>query len=260
MGRAASPSPKPYFRPAPPRILAHRGLAARGPEVVAPENTLLAFAAALAAGATHVETDVHASRDGVAMIAHDPDLRRVAGLDGRVEERTARELEGLDLGERQGMPTLARALDAFPDARFNIDVKTAAAVGPVVEAVVAARASHRVLITSFSGRRTRAVARRLPGVATSAGTVRVALAVLVARVAPSAVLRAVLSPVDALQVPERCGPVRLVDARTVRRFRAAGVEVHVWVVNDPADMRRLLALGVDGLVTDRTDLAVAVVR
>jgi len=151
-----------YFSPAVPRVLAHRGLA-----LEAPENTLLAFAHALALGVEHLETDVHASRDGVAMIAHDADLDRVAGIPGRVDERTAAELAALALGADQGMPTLAEALEAFPEARFNIDLKSAEAVAPTVDAVRQLRAEHRVLLTSFSERRRAAALRLLPEAATS---------------------------------------------------------------------------------------------
>lgn len=118
-------APLPYFDPARPRVLAHRGLA-----LEAPENSLLAFAHAIALGVQHIETDVHVSADGVAIIAHDPDLSRVAGRPTRVDELTVAELARVELGEGQHPPTLAEALDAFPETRFNIDLKTAGAVAP----------------------------------------------------------------------------------------------------------------------------------
>ena len=118
-----------YFSPAPPRVLAHRGLA-----IEAPENTLLAFAKALAVGVTHVETDVHVSADGVAMISHDPDLRRLAERRATIDHLTAAELRRIDLGFGQGYCSLAEALDGFPDVRFNIDIKIGGAVIPTVEA------------------------------------------------------------------------------------------------------------------------------
>ena len=145
-----------------PRIIAHRGLA-----LDAPENTLLAFLRALNAGATHLETDVHASADGVAVISHDPDLGRVAGRSVNVGQLTMPELRRVDLGHGQGFCSLAEALDAFPQARFNIDIKDEASAAPAAEAIRAARAQDRVLITSFSKDRRRAVSGALPGVATS---------------------------------------------------------------------------------------------
>ena len=244
----------PYFSPRLPRVFAHRGLA-----LEAPENTLLAFVHALAAGATHIETDVHASSDGVAVISHDPDLRRLAGMPGAVEQLTLAQLQSIDLGAGQTFPTLTHALDALPEARFNIDVKTDRAVAPTVRAVLAAHAVDRVLITSFSERRRRRAVAALPGVATSASTGRFVPALAGAKTGLSPAVRRALRGIDAVQVPERRGRLRVVTPRILRAMHSAGLEVHVWTVNDPDDMRRLLLLGVDGLVTDRCDLAVQVI-
>ncbi|MEJ1230664.1 MAG: glycerophosphodiester phosphodiesterase family protein [Galbitalea sp.] len=97
-----------WFEPALPRLLAHRGLA-----LDAPENTLLAFVKALAAGATYLETDVHASKDGVAVLSHDPSLVRTAGHRARVNELTLAQLRQIDLGEGQTFSTLSELLAAF---------------------------------------------------------------------------------------------------------------------------------------------------
>lgn len=238
-----------------PRIFAHRGLA-----IDAPENTLLAFLKALAAGATHLETDVHASRDGVAVISHDPDLSRLVGHDARVEDLSMAELRSIDLGYGQSFCALDEALDAFPEALFNIDVKTERAERPTAVAIAAAGAIDRVLITSFSEGRRRRTADALGGVATSASVSRFLPAILAAKIGLSPIVRRVLHGLDAVQVPERRGAFRIVSPRIVRAMHAAGVEVHVWTVNDPVDMRRLLEWGVDGLVTDRCDLAVGLIR
>jgi len=244
-----------YFAGPLPRVLAHRGLATD-----APENTLLAFVAALALGVTHLETDVHASADGVSVISHDADLARTAGIMGRIEELTFAELQQVDLGHGQTYPSLQEALLAFPEARFNIDLKSDAAVVPTVEAIRRAQATDRVLVTSFdNARRLRAV-QSLPGVATSASAVPFAAALVAVRLGIVPLARHLLRGVQAVQVPERLRGVRVVSARTVRLLKRSGVEVHVWTINDPADMRRLLDLGVDGLVTDRPDLALEVVR
>jgi glycerophosphoryl diester phosphodiesterase len=237
-----------------PRILAHRGLATD-----APENTLLAFAAALALGITHLETDVHASADGVAVISHDADLARTAGIMGRIDELSFAELQKVDLGHGQNYPSLQEALLAFPEARFNIDLKSDAAVAPAVNAIVRAQATRRVLVTSFdNARRLRAV-RLLPGVASSASAVPFAAALVAVKLGIVPLARHLLRGVQAVQVPERMWGVRVVSPRSVRLLKRAGVEVHVWTINDPADMRRLLDLGVDGLVTDRADLALEVI-
>ena len=247
--RRRSKADEGYFSPSPPRILAHRGLA-----LEAPENSLLAFLKALAVGATHLETDVHASLDGVAVIAHDPDLSRVAGRELRIDQLTMAELRRIDLGDGQTFASLAETLDAFPDAKFNIDIKTMDAAAPAAEAISAAAATDRVLVTSFDEKRRRAAVDLLPGVASSASAALLVQALSGVRLGVSSLTRRALAGLSAVQVPEKMNGIRVVSARTVRAFHAAGVEVHVWTVNDPLDMARLLDLGVDGIVTDRADL------
>ena len=235
-------------------MLAHRGLA-----LEAPENTLLSFAAAIGLGADFVETDVHASCDGVAVVSHDSELERVARRRGVVADFTMAQLRAVDLGFDQGFCSLAEALDVFPETRFNIDVKSADAIEPTARAVREARATERVLITSFSERRRRETARLLPGVATSASAPVFAAALLAARLGNAPLLRRVLRGFDALQVPVRALGIAVTTERMIRRFHSAGVEVHIWTINDPLEMQRLLDLGVDGIVTDRADLALDIV-
>ncbi len=245
----------PYFDTPRPRVLAHRGLA-----TAAPENSLLAFAHAIAVGVTHIETDVHVSADGVAVIAHDPDLDRVAGRAARVHDLTVAELAEVDLGDGQHVPTLAETLAAFPETRFNIDLKTAGAVVPAVAAVRDARAENRVLLASFSERRRRAALRLLPEVATSASGPRFAAALLAASARFGPGVRGALRGLHAVQIPATALGLDTVAPARLRAYQRAGVEVHVWTVNEEPEMRRLLDLGVDGLVTDRADLAMEVVR
>jgi glycerophosphoryl diester phosphodiesterase len=242
-----------------PRVLAHRGLvtaedAAHG--VV--ENSFAAVAAAHAAGAVYIESDCHLTADGTVVLFHDDDLSRVTGDARAVASVTAAELEAL-MAERGGLITLAQALESFPAVRFNLDVKAtdaAAEVGRIV-----APHADRVLLTSFSDERRAAALSaaaaanggRLP--ATSAGTSTItrllgALALRSSRRAARA-----LAGVDALQVPERRRALRIVTPRLIAAAHRNGVEVHVWTVNDPGEMRRLVEMGVDGIVTDRADLA-----
>lgn len=244
-----------YFAPEPPRVLAHRGFARE-----APENTLLAFAKALALGVTHIETDVHASADGVAVISHDPDLSRLAGRDATVNQLTMTELRRVDLGHGQTFASLAEALDGFPAARFNIDVKSADAVGPAVNAIRSAGAASRVLVTSFSEKRRLGAVRELPDVASSASAAMFGAALVAGKLGLSPAVRSILRNVDAVQIPERVAGMTTVTPRLLRMLHGAGVEVHVWTVNDVAVMERLLDLGVDGLVTDRADLAMELLR
>ncbi len=242
-----------FFDGAPPRILAHRGFA-----LDAPENTLLSFERAVRLGITHIETDVHVSADGVAVISHDPDLGRVAGREGRIEQLTMAELRQVDLGHGQTFASLGETLAAFPDARFNIDLKTAGVVGPAVAAILDAGATHRVLVTSFGDARRVAAVRRLPGVATSASARSFLVALAAAKLGLGGLVRLVLRDVQAVQVPERVFRIRVITARTVRLLHAASVEIHVWTINEAADMNRLLDAGIDGIVTDRSDLAIDV--
>ena len=253
--RPPSKQPGDYFSPASPRVFAHRGLA-----VDAPENTLLAFARAIAIGAEYIETDVHASADGIAVIAHDADLARLAGIDRRIDAMTVEELRKVDLGFGQSFCTLAEALDGFPETRFNIDVKSAAAVQPTAQAIRAAGASNRVLVSSFDERRRVAALRGLPGVVSSASARGVVIALLAGKLGLSPVVRWALRGVAAVQVPEKAIGLRITTERMIDRLHAAGVEVHIWTVNDAVRIDQLLTLGVDGIVTDRADLALEVVR
>jgi glycerophosphoryl diester phosphodiesterase len=239
-----------YFEPRRPRVLAHRGLA-----IEVPENTLLAFEKAVGIGCHYIETDVHVSLDGVAVVAHDPSLDRVAERDIEVRTLTMEQLRRVDLGHGQGFCSLEEALDAFPETRFNIDVKIEGAVEPAIAAVTATHATPRVLLTSFSDRRRLRLATLLPGVATSAGSAGVIRARLAGFTGSARLLTAVLRGAGALQIPERVGPLRLVTAAFVAAAHRVGAEVHVWTVNEASDMRRLLDVGVDGLVTDRADVA-----
>lgn len=254
----------PYFVGDPPRVLAHRGLvtpdaAARG----LVENSFAAVAEAHAAGVVYVESDCHLTADGEVVLFHDADLTRVTGDPRALADVRLHELEEL-MSERGGLLTLTQALESFPDVRFNLDVKAAAAAVPVGR-LVAAHA-ERVLVTSFSDDRRRealaaaqrAGARTRP--ATSPGSATVARLLAAVTVGLGSVARRLLTDLDALQIPEQQGPVRVVTPRLLRATHAAGVEVHVWTVNAPADMRRLLDLGVDGLVTDRADVALSVVN
>ncbi len=238
----------------PPRLFAHRGLA-----LEAPENTLLSFAHAVSAGAAYVETDVHASNDGVAIIAHDEDLVRVADRPVRIDHLTAAELRRVDLGHGQSFATLAEALDAFPETRFNVDIKSGAAVGPTVEAILAAGAGDRVLVSSFSEARRAAALRGLPGVVSSASAQRFAVGLLGAKLGFSPVVRRAMRGLVAVQVPEKALGLRVATRAMVDRLHAADVEIHVWTVNDPQRMHHLLDIGVDGIVTDRVDVALEVV-
>lgn len=244
------PAAVPYLDHGGPLALAHRGFSRDGRE-----NSMAAFASAVELGFRYVETDVHATRDGVVVAFHDDTLDRVTDATGRLAELPWAQVRTARIGGSEPIPTLEDVLGAWPSLRVNIDVKSAGAVGPTAEVIERTGAHDRVCVASFSDRRRRAVLRRLSRpVATSAGGPTVAAFLLGSTTRSTAVTRAALGGVHCLQVPERSGPVRVVTERSVAAAHAAGVQVHVWTVNDPADMHRLLDLGVDGLVTDRSDL------
>ena len=235
---------------------AHRG-GAEHPEITGLENTLHAFQHAHDLGYSYLETDVHVTRDGVLLAFHDSVLDRVTDARGAISDLTHREVERALIGGREQVPTLAEVFDAFPDAFFNIDLKSDEAVRALADFIEVREVHDRVLVGSFSRRRLREF-RRITGgrVPTSAAP----LEVVAFRLLPSGRLADLLTrgEVRVLQVPHRRGRLTVVTPGLVRRAHAAGKHVHVWTIDDPDEMRTLIDRGVDGLMTDRTDILKAV--
>ena len=231
---------------------AHRG-GAYHPEIEGLENTVAAFRHAVDLGYRYLETDVHATSDGVLLAFHDAALDRVSDTPGEIAHLSAAEVAAALVGGRERVPTLAQLFDEFPDVCFNIDIKADAAVPLLAQFVAERQAWDRMLVGAFSQRRINRF-RRLTGgrVPTSAHP----LEVLAFRFLPSARLADLLTRrrFAALQIPHRRGPLLLVSDGLVRRAHRAGKHVHVWTIDDPAEMRALLDRGVDGLMTDRTDI------
>ena len=233
-----------------PLAFAHRGYAPNGEE-----NTMAAFRAAVELGFGYLELDVRTTRDGVPMVFHDEELDRTTDGTGRVADRTLAELRGVRVAGREPIPTFEELLGEWPDIRLNVDVKDRAGVVPVARIIEDHGAHARVMLASFSDARRRQLTAALgEPVAASGGLATVSLVTLLGPVGLSRLLRRRLRSIAALQVPERHGPLRVVTPAFVRRAHAAGLHVHVWVVDDPGDMRRLLDMGVDGLMADRADL------
>lgn len=244
---------KPFLAHEHPIRFAHRGS-----RVLWPENTMPAFQGAVDLGYRYLETDVHVTRDGKVVIFHDHRLERLTDGAGRVWEREWEELRRLDAahhfgaegefpyrGKGVGMPLLEEVVRSFPEVMLNLDLKQRGVEQAVATEVLRLGVEERVLIGSFHDARIRRFRRITEGrVATSAGPREVSRAV------SSAVAGArVRGRADALQVPDRLASKRLLEAA-----HKGGKQVHVWTVNDPERMRQLLALGVDGIVTDRPDL------
>lgn len=255
-----------FFASDRPLVFAHRGGAA-----LAPENTTAAFDHGLALGADGLELDVRLARDGVVVVHHDSLLERTTNLRGPVGERTAEELAHADAGwhfrrgdafpfrgRGIGVPTLAGVLERYCDVRVIIELKedNAALARAAVEVVRGAGAEARVCFGSFSQLALRAVRTLEPGIATSAARAEVlrALVRLWCHVQPARVAYA------GFQVPEKSGCIRVVSPRFVAESHRAGLGVQVWTIDTPADATRLLASGVDALITDRPDLLVPLVR
>lgn len=244
-----------------PLAIAHRGGATYPPNEGV-ENSLAAFGRAVEMGYRWLETDVHVSRDGVVFAFHDTTLTRVTGQAGSLADLDAATLLRARIGGTEPVPTLEALLDAFPYARFNIDVKDDRAVQPLVTLLERMGAGERVCLASFSQRRLLRLRRLASGIATSAGPVEVAALRATPPWLPPWVDRAVTPPrvtpvwdtLACVQVPVRVRRFPLVTAGFIRVARARGLAVHVWTIDDPAQMHRLLDLGVDGLVTDRIDV------
>ena len=226
-----------------PLAFAHRGGSAE-----ATENSWAAFEHAVALGYSYVETDVRATSDGVPVAFHDPRLERLTSSSGLLRATDWQRLSRLRLPDGSAVPKLEDLLGTWPALRWNIDVKRPEAAVPVVEAIKRTKAQDRVLLTAFSAWRI-ARLRAALGPATVTGTSRWGVAALL--VARYAGLSLVWARASAVQVPISHRGLRVVDAPFVRTCHRAGAQVHVWTVDEPAEMECLLDLGVDGLMTDR---------
>jgi len=241
-----------------PFAIVHRGGAGYPPNVGI-ENTVRAFAAAITLGHRYLETDVRASRDGVAVVVHDAGLDRLCGVPVRVADATWHQLSELRVGGREPLPRLDALLAEFPDARFTIDLKDDPAVEPALAAIADVAAQDRVCLATFSDRRMRRI-RRLagPDVVTSCSRGEV----VALRLGPTRRVRALAARGGAVcaQVPWRNRGVTVTTAALVRHAHELGLQAHVWVVDEAARMHALLDLGVDALITDRPDLVPDVLR
>ena len=229
-----------------PIAFAHRGFDPGGAE-----NTMRAFQQAVDLGYRYLETDVRVSADGVAFTFHDARLSRLTELAGPLARYDARTIGAARIRGTDPIPRLDDVLATWPDVRFNLDLKHEWSVDATIAAVRRAGAIDRVCIGAFSDGRVAAARRVLgAGICTSLGS-RAAIALRLA----SRVGRVPSPPMGScVQVPYRLGRVVFTDRRLVDTAHELGLPVHVWTVNDAADMERALDLGVDGVMTDRADL------
>jgi glycerophosphoryl diester phosphodiesterase len=237
-----------------PIPFAHRGGAADGLE-----NSMAAFARAVSLGYRYLETDVHATADGVLLAFHDHRLDRVTDRVGQVARLPWREVRRARIGGLEPIPTLEELLDAWPDVRLNIDVKQAGAARPLAEAIRRTGSLDRVCVASFSTRRLSAV-RRLLGARLCTALSSSGVALLRLAAAHRVVHALAPRQVPCAQVPDRVGRLQVTTPALVELAHRHGVRVHVWTVDDQAEMGRLLDLGVDGLMTDRLEALRHVMR
>jgi len=255
---------RPYLDLAGPWLVAHRGGSA-----LAPENTFPAFDRAVALGADAIETDVRRTADGTVVVFHDEETGRLTGERGAIERRTRAEVAALDAAfsfSRDGgathplrgtgvrVPAFAETLARYPRLRFNVDAKSEdpALAEALARDVLAAGALDRVCVGSFFDAQAERLGRLLPGVCRYLPQGAATCHVLAAK--SGAPGQGCPSGFDLADLPHRLGAMTVVDAKVVAHFHARGIPVHVWTVDDEAEMRELLALGVDGIVTDRPDV------
>jgi glycerophosphoryl diester phosphodiesterase len=228
-----------------PLAMAHRGGA-----IEHLENTMPAFQACVDLGYRYIETDVQVTADGVLVAFHDPTLERVTDRRGRVEHLRWAEIAEARIGGREPIQRLEDVLGAWPDVRFNLDIKAAGVLAPLVRLVRRMDVADRICLGSFSDARI-AAARRLfgPAVCTSLGPRGVA-ALRLSSYSPRAA-GLVRIQAGCAQVPLQLGGRALVDERFVVAAHERGLQVHVWTVDDPDECTAMLDLGVDGIMTDR---------
>jgi glycerophosphoryl diester phosphodiesterase len=240
-----------FLRDAGRIAMAHRGFTS----FKFPMNSMGAFHEAAKLGLRYIETDVRATRDGVAVILHDRLLPPVSDVSGAIDQLSWQQARLANLGAGEVIPTLEELLVALPDIRVNIDIKSASAVEPTVEVIERLNAHDRVLVTSFSDRRRRRALHLLSKrVASSAGTAVIPALLAAKTPASRAYAWRILRDSDCVQLPPRLGRLVVITRGMVRAVHASGRQVHAWTVDDPAAMRALFDIGVDGIITNRADL------
>lgn len=231
-----------YLDKAYPLAIAHRGGAGEWPE-----NSSAAFRAAYDLGYRYMETDVHLSLDGEVVAFHDPTLDRLGGESVAIQARNWSQIKNIELQGGGNVPLMRDLFSQLPDAYFNIDMKCNEVVRPLIALVKECQAEARVCLASFVDHRVATVRRAFNNaVCVSAGRYGVTLQVARSKGLPWSAPKAAV-----LQVPLRQAGIEIVTAGFLERCRKDGKHVHVWTIDQPAQMHRLLDLGVDGIITDQ---------
>ncbi|MBC7901653.1 MAG: glycerophosphodiester phosphodiesterase [Saprospiraceae bacterium] len=249
-------------RASPVLVFAHRG----GGGLI-PENTLEAFVYSAKMGVDVLELDIRSTADGTLVVMHDGDVARTTNGSGRVHDLTLDALKKFDAGylftpddgktypfrgKGVSIPTLREIFEALPEMTFNIEPKqqTPPITGPLCELVRERKMTDKVIIGSFNQTNLDDFRRECPEVATSASPSEVSEFLALSK---TGIGRSYSPPMQALQVPENLGALQVVSKQFVDAAHERNLKVHVWTINDPADMQRLIELGVDGIMTDYPD-------
>lgn len=251
---------RPFFKAAEnkPEVIAHRGGARQWPG-----ETLFAFEQALAIGVDVIEMDVRSTKDGVLVLIHNETVDETTDGSGPVHGFLFDELEKLDAGYRwtadgktfpfrgQGIrvPRLEQILEKFPGQRMNIEMKQTepSIVEPLAELIRKHKMRDKVLVAAMSDKAMEDFRRAAPDVATSAARLELIKFVALSKVLPSSVKA---PDTDSIQVKSKFSFLPIMTKRVVRAAHRLGLPIHAWTVNDLADMRRVISLGVDGIITD----------
>jgi glycerophosphoryl diester phosphodiesterase len=239
----------------PKRLYAHRGASAERPE-----NTLPAFERALEIGVDALEMDVHATRDGRLVVAHDDTAQRMCGARLAWADLDLHDAQALDAGwgfvARDGtrpfagagfhVPTFDDVLESFPTTRLNVDLKNPASIPLALELIRRHHAEDRVTLAAFDTRT--AVAVRRAGYAGDTGLSQGEMATLLGL--PALAWRQLPFTGNAAQVPLSYGPIHFDRPAFIAKCHSLGLRVDFWTIDDPAEAARLLALGADGIMTN----------
>jgi glycerophosphoryl diester phosphodiesterase len=248
-----------FFDPPRPRVMAHRGASGDYPE-----NTLPAFLAARDAGAPYIELDIHMTRDSRVVVAHDDDLQRVGNNEGVISEMTLAELSGVDAaynftpatsagafpfrGRGIRVPDLEEVFAACPEQRFVVEIKQywPSLIAALIGVIDRAGMRRRVLVACEHQAPIEEFREAAPDIPTNFPTGEVAAFLMsLPPGAPPCIPRG-----EALQIPPEHQGWKMATPETVAAAHRMGVEMHIWTVNEEAEMRALLAMGVDGIITD----------
>jgi len=230
--------------------VAHRGGTGRHPE-----NTIEAFADAIDKGYRYLETDVHASSDNVLYAFHDPDLTRVTGVRAAIADLTAEQIDEIRFGSRDYcIPRFNDLIISWPDARFNIDPKTDAAVQPLEQALRVQPDLDRFCVGSFSDRRLRYLRRELgPRLCTSMGPIDIVRLFVASKGLPVGSFDAPCAQVP-VTFQRSFVTMQFATKQFINAAHDRGIDVHYWTIDDRATMNNLIDIGADGIMTDRPDV------